>query len=67
MAGPGVVGRSLVVGPDGVVGLELDEEPAVRTVDIDGAALLAASASRTRAWPTAATRCVPRERAPSRA
>jgi len=39
MAGPGVVGRSLVVGPDGAVGLELDEKPAVRTVDIDGARL----------------------------
>ncbi|MBF0688926.1 MAG: carbon-nitrogen hydrolase family protein [Cellulomonas sp.] len=34
-AGRGVVGRSLVVGPDGVVGLELDEEPQVRTVDLD--------------------------------
>ncbi|MBO3088969.1 nitrilase-related carbon-nitrogen hydrolase [Cellulomonas dongxiuzhuiae] len=34
-AGRGVVGRSLVVGPDGVVGLELDEGPQVRTVDLD--------------------------------
>ncbi|MBD7919204.1 carbon-nitrogen hydrolase family protein [Cellulomonas sp. Sa3CUA2] len=34
-AGRGVVGRSLVVGPDGVVGLELDESPQVRTVDLD--------------------------------
>ncbi|ADG73852.1 Nitrilase/cyanide hydratase and apolipoprotein N- acyltransferase [Cellulomonas flavigena DSM 20109] len=34
-AGKGVVGRSLVVGPDGVVGLEADEEPQVRTVDLD--------------------------------
>jgi predicted amidohydrolase len=34
-AGRGVVGRSLVVGPDGVVGLELDEKPGVRTVDLD--------------------------------
>ena len=34
-AGRGVVGRSLVVGPDGVVGLEMDEQPAVRTVDLD--------------------------------
>jgi len=41
MAGRGVVGRSLVVGPDGVVGLELDEAPGVRTVDIDVDALLA--------------------------
>src|SRR3954447_20994914 len=39
-AGDGVVGRSLVVAPDGVVGLELDEQPQVRTVDLDGAALL---------------------------
>ena len=39
-AGRGVVGRSLVVGPDGVVGLELDEEPGIRTVDIDGDAML---------------------------
>lgn len=35
MAGRGVSGRSLVVGPDGVVGLELDEAPAIRTVDLD--------------------------------
>ncbi len=35
MAGKGVVGRSLVVGPDGVVGLELDDEPSIRTVDLD--------------------------------
>lgn len=34
-AGRGVIGRSLVVGPDGVVGLELDEKPAIRTVDLD--------------------------------
>ena len=34
-AGRGVVGRSLVVGPDGVVGLELDDDPQVRTVDLD--------------------------------
>ncbi|MDM7830747.1 carbon-nitrogen hydrolase family protein [Cellulomonas edaphi] len=39
MAGRGVVGRSLVVGPDGVVGLELDDVPAVRTVDIDATRL----------------------------
>jgi predicted amidohydrolase len=39
MAGAGVVGRSLVIGPDGAVGLELDEKPAVRTVDIDGTRL----------------------------
>ena len=35
MAGPGLVGRSLLAGPDGVVGLELDETPQVRTVDLD--------------------------------
>jgi predicted amidohydrolase len=34
-AGKGVVGRSLVVDPDGVVGLEMDDAPAVRTVDLD--------------------------------
>lgn len=34
-AGPGTVGRSLVVGPDGAVGLELSGEPEIRTVDID--------------------------------
>lgn len=39
MAGKGVVGRSLVVGPDGVVGLELDEKPGIRTVDLDPAEL----------------------------
>ncbi|GAA4626260.1 carbon-nitrogen hydrolase family protein [Cellulomonas oligotrophica] len=38
-AGRGVVGRSLVVGPDGVVGIELDDQPQVRTVDLDVAAL----------------------------
>ena len=38
-AGPGVTGRSLVVGPDGVVGLECDAEPVLRTVDIDGSAV----------------------------
>ncbi|WP_456847408.1 carbon-nitrogen hydrolase family protein [Cellulomonas sp. P5_C6] len=39
-AGKGVTGRSIVVAPDGVVGLEMDAEPQVRTVDLDGAALL---------------------------
>ena len=39
MAGRGVVGRSLVVGPDGVVGVELDEAPQLRTVDVDAARL----------------------------
>jgi deaminated glutathione amidase len=41
-AGKGLVGRSLVVGPDGHVGLELDERAAVRTVDVDPDALVAA-------------------------
>lgn len=40
-AGKGVVGRSIVVGPDGVVGLELDDEPGLRTVDLDAEALAA--------------------------
>ncbi|MCR6687958.1 carbon-nitrogen hydrolase family protein [Cellulomonas sp.] len=35
MAGKGLVGRSLVVGPDGAVGLAMDEQPAIRTVDLD--------------------------------
>lgn len=35
MAGPGLVGRSLLAGPDGAVGLELDDAAQVRTVDID--------------------------------
>ena len=35
MAGRGVVGRSLLVGPDGVVGLELGDGPQIRTVDLD--------------------------------
>ncbi|UZN04350.1 carbon-nitrogen hydrolase family protein [Cellulomonas sp. S1-8] len=38
-AGRGVVGRSLVVGPDGVVGLEADEKPQLRTVDLDATEL----------------------------
>lgn len=38
-AGRGVVGRSIVVGPDGVVGLEMDEQPALRTVDLDAGRL----------------------------
>lgn len=39
MTGHGVTGRSLLAGPDGVVGLELGEEQAYRTVDLDPAAL----------------------------
>ncbi len=38
-AGPGVTGRSLVVGPDGVVGLELGDEAEIRTVDLDTTAV----------------------------
>ncbi|MEV7973273.1 carbon-nitrogen hydrolase family protein [Cellulomonas sp. NPDC089187] len=34
-AGPGTTGRSLVVGPDGEVGLELSDQPELRTVDLD--------------------------------
>jgi deaminated glutathione amidase len=41
-AGKGVTGRSLLVGPDGQVGLELDERAGLRTADIDPAALAAA-------------------------
>ncbi len=39
--GRGVVGHSLVVGPDGVVRLALDEAPALRVVDLDPAELAA--------------------------
>lgn len=35
MTGEGVVGHSLVVGPDGVVGLELGDEETFRTVEVD--------------------------------
>ncbi|HEY8720697.1 nitrilase-related carbon-nitrogen hydrolase [Pengzhenrongella sp.] len=38
-AGLGVVGRSLVVGADGDVRLELDEAPAVVTTDVDAGAI----------------------------
>ncbi len=38
-AGPGVTGCSLLVGPDGVVAVECDAEPQIRTADIDPAAL----------------------------
>ncbi|WP_030150109.1 carbon-nitrogen hydrolase family protein [Oerskovia turbata] len=40
-AGKGVTGRSLLVGPDGQVGLELDERAGLRTADIDPEALVA--------------------------
>ncbi|GAB4086768.1 carbon-nitrogen hydrolase family protein [Myceligenerans cantabricum] len=42
MAGAGVTGRSLLVGPDGVVGLELGEGPEIRTVDLDPSGVTAA-------------------------
>lgn len=38
-AGPGTTGRSLVIGPDGGVGLELGDQPELRTVDLDPALL----------------------------
>jgi deaminated glutathione amidase len=41
MTGAGLTGRTLLVGPDGVVGLEMGEEPAYRTVDLDPAPLAA--------------------------
>ena len=41
MAGDSVTGRTLLVGPDGVVGLEMGEEQAYRTVDLDPAPLAA--------------------------
>ncbi|BDZ42786.1 hydrolase [Paraoerskovia sediminicola] len=44
-AGDGVSGHSLLVGPDGQVGLELGDVPEIRTVDLDGALL--ADARRT--------------------
>lgn len=34
-AGPGTTGRSLVIGPDGETGLELGDQPELRTVDLD--------------------------------
>lgn len=45
MAGKGVTGRSVLVGPDGVVGLELGEKPDVRTVDLDPAGVAAVRAA----------------------
>ncbi|MFC8922647.1 carbon-nitrogen hydrolase family protein [Cellulosimicrobium sp. NPDC057127] len=41
-AGRGVTGRSLLVGPDGQVGLELDESAELRSADLDPAGLAAA-------------------------
>lgn len=38
-AGRGVVGRSLVVGADGAIQLELDGSPAVASADVDGDAI----------------------------
>ncbi len=40
-AGAGVTGRSLLVGPDGQVGIELGERAELRTADLDPAALAA--------------------------
>lgn len=45
MAGVGVTGRSLVVGPDGVVVLELGEDPGLATADLDPARVAAARAA----------------------
>ncbi|MFF3063366.1 carbon-nitrogen hydrolase family protein [Oerskovia sp. NPDC057915] len=44
-AGKGVTGRSLLVGPDGQVGLELDERAGLRTADVDPDALGAVRAA----------------------
>ncbi|WP_244666917.1 carbon-nitrogen hydrolase family protein [Myceligenerans indicum] len=52
MAGRSVTGRSLLVGPDGVVGLELGEGPEIRTVDLDPAGV----AATRRANPSLANR-----------
>jgi predicted amidohydrolase len=41
MTGKGVIGRTLLAGPDGVIGLEMGEEQAYRTVDLDPAPLAA--------------------------
>jgi predicted amidohydrolase len=41
MTDKGVTGRTVLVGPDGVVGLEMGEEQAYRTVDLDPAPLAA--------------------------
>lgn len=38
-AGRGVTGHSMVIGPDGVVGLEAGDDPELRTVDLDPAEL----------------------------
>lgn len=45
MTGKGVTGRTLLVGPDGVVGLEMGQEQAYRTVDLDPAPLAAVRAT----------------------
>ncbi|GAA1861268.1 carbon-nitrogen hydrolase family protein [Myceligenerans crystallogenes] len=42
MAGASVTGRSLLAGPDGVVGLELGEGPEIRTADLDAAGIATA-------------------------
>lgn len=43
-AGPGVTGRSILVGPDGVVGLECDDAPVLRTADVDASGIAAVRA-----------------------
>lgn len=63
MAGKSVTGRSLLVGPDGVVGLELGDGPEIRTVDLDPVGITTAR----RANPSLANRrytVVPRESGP---
>lgn len=45
MAGAGVTGRSALVGPDGVVALELGDSPDIRTVDLDPAGIAAVRAT----------------------
>ncbi len=45
MAGAGVTGRSLVVGPEGLVVLELDETPGLAAADLDPARIAAVRAA----------------------
>jgi predicted amidohydrolase len=65
MAGKGVTGRSALVGPDGVVAVELGEEPGYKTVDIDGDAL-AAERERNPSLANRRYAVVPREDDPVR-
>ncbi|ROS78620.1 carbon-nitrogen hydrolase family protein [Cellulomonas sp. PhB143] len=59
-AGRGVVGHSLLVGPDGQVGLELGDGPEVRTVDLDPS-LLAGVRERNPSLANRRYAVVPRE------